>query len=124
LWCNGNNIVRATAKHHSIPSNAVTFENIPKHSIIEMFFLIGLGELVATATKEADQIPQSDRREQYCVPAIWRWTLFCLRARQIGPVPGNRSHASDAKAHYYPWRLLAPEDPLHATRLAAIDAVL
>jgi hypothetical protein len=72
LRCNGNN-VRIAANFDPMPTNAITFENTPKHSTIEMFFTVGLTAMTA---KEADQVPQGVRREEDCVPLIRRWTSF------------------------------------------------
>ena len=62
LRCDGNN-VRTAANCEPMQTNAITSENTPKHSGIKMFLLSALS---ATATKEADQVPQSARSEEDC----------------------------------------------------------
>jgi hypothetical protein len=74
-------------------------------------------------TKEADQVPQSARAQEDG-RLILRWISFQLWHGQIGPVPTNGGHASDAQSHQYPRCSLAPEHSPHAPRLAAVRAGL
>src|SRR5437879_4701412 len=55
-----------------MPTNAITFKNAPKHSSIEMFFIVGLS---AMSTNEADQVPQRGRGQENHRLLIRGWTL-------------------------------------------------
>lgn len=76
-----------------IPENAITLRILQNIYALRCFLL----QMGAMAAAEADQVPQSRRREQDYGPVIYRRTQ--VQNRQIGPVPRNAGHPAYAKAH-------------------------
>src|SRR5579863_3866615 len=77
----------------------------------------------AATAQEASQIPQGGRRKKDCSPLIRHGTWSHRGNGEIGPIPRNRCHAPDVKAHPNPRFALPPEDAPHPTCLAAVGAV-
>ena len=116
----GNNV--RTVANSADTNERYHFENTPKHSIIGMF-IHRLG-FVRLAAKEADQVPQSDRREEGCRSLI--------RPMHLVPTagPADRSEAQgtaadtpDAQSHQHPRCRSTPEHSPYPPRLAAVRAV-